>query len=230
MKLITVVSVLTKPDEYFYQFLISLAKYKHKPLLIGLGEQYAGGNFKLKKIKQLAKKLEGHTAYMLYTDCWDSIFVEEPEECALKFESMSVNALISGTSVCHPLPELSTFFPDKGKNKYINTGGIIAKPSEMIKLLDFLDVDGHSDGIDDQAILSRAYVKDSDIFKIDSDCQIFQTLYNANSDLEFHLGKGYYNTVTNTYPSIIHGDGGTRLEEVIANVHLLETSPLVEMY
>lgn len=144
-------------------------------------------------------KTSNHT-HFLYTDAWDTVALG-PE---LKIPD---GLLFSAERACYPHPEKASLYPEVSSPwKYVNGGGFCGEVAAFIKLYELHKPESE---LNDQVWLTDMYLKGYDWIKLDTNCEIFQTVaFCPESDFEVEEGR-IKNTVTGTKPLFFHGNGHT---------------------
>ncbi len=195
-------------------------------------------------IQEWANRYTGDATHLLYTDNFDTLALAGSDEVIEKFllmdlqpgESIPWNEgkpwtpykmIISTEKNCYPHPERAKDYPDtEGPWKYVNGGGWLVE-IEYFKHLcqkERLNADSH-----DQVWLMEAFLNNQAEIKLDTQCEIFQTIAFSNEDewekVGYHnervapLGKPFdghrfLNVGTGSLPVWFHGNGHTPLDFV----------------
>lgn len=164
------------------------------------------------------KKLEGYT-HFIYTDAWDTFAVAGPDKV-----DVPNGLLISAERACYPHPEKAALYPDnRSPWKYVNGGGWCGEIAAFIEMYELCPP---TTELNDQVYLTDQFLKGYLWMTLDYNCTIFQTIgFCPESDfevMEFSImnnpsgftNKFIKNTVTNTYPAFIHGNGHTPMHHI----------------
>lgn len=196
--------------------------------IIGLGQEWTGGEAKdgvllqpggAQKINLLKKELEDYpnlsNHIILFTDSYDVIINSTPSEIVSKFRTMKSPVVFSAEKTCWPKKDLQNKYPPSTTEyRFLNSGGFIGYGDHIIKIVNKIDV---SNDYDDQLYYTERYfeslVEDKNII-LDNNQNIFQTLNESLDDVLVKDGK-VFNRITNTYPLIIHGNGGSSIKNVL---------------
>lgn len=196
----------------------------------GLGQSYAphGVVSHIEHLAQAIRASDTSYSHVLMTDAYDSFFLAGEEEIAEKFLAMGSPVVISAEKNCWPLTQLAPLFPEtRSPFRFPNAGGLMGERLPLLIALDRLMKDFNDPDLDGQACnpqgrwgygLAKGLVE----AKIDSDCEIFQTMSNVDlaHDLDVDvLHSRVYNTATNRWPCVIHFNGRCSNDE-----------PMKEMY
>lgn len=162
----------------------------------------------------------GHEDFV-YTDGADTY-------CQRKFEAPKDYILYSTEKACYPHPEIAKQYrPTKSKWKYLNGGGYGGPLKLIIKFFERYGLDKHANDVNGQHEQMMAYLaaeKDGFPIKLDTKCEVFQTMAFADPS-EFEVATtfvGVENTIagekqplylknklTKTIPGILHFNGLT---------------------
>lgn len=178
------------------------------------------------KVRELLRALpkfksEGFT-HVLYTDGRDSYFIGAVDEIITKYKAHgSPRCLMSAESEPAPFPELGVAYDDPGHRfRYLNAGGYIAEIAWLERYYPLLLTPEYMQyGDNDQAGLTIAFLESKfSGLKLDTDCDIFQCVGNANAGLgtDLVVQKGppsldrlrLRNKTTSSWPVIVHFNGG----------------------
>lgn len=161
----------------------------------------------------LYKRAAGGHKKFLYADAADSFF-QRP----LSDEDIPDDHILYSTEkACYPHPEWASKHPASGSRwKFLNGGGVCGPLELMIEYYSryrLTDV-GSKNG---QAYLQEclfAAVADGFPIKLDTDCNVFQTLAFADES-EFTWEDGLlHNVITGSTPIVLHGNGLTDMRHI----------------
>lgn len=164
----------------------------------------------------------GHEDFF-YTDGADTY-------CQRKAEPPKDHILYSTEKACYPHPEIAKQYrPTKSKWKYLNGGGYGGPLKLIIEFFERYGLDKHANDVNGQHEQMMAYLaaeKDGFPIKLDTKCEVFQTMAFADPS-EFEVvtvlpegdydtrvkptggEKLLYNKLTKTKPAILHFNGLT---------------------
>lgn len=164
----------------------------------------------LNVIRKWAEHYTGDATHMLYTDAFDTLALAGPEEVVEKIPECKM--LISAEKNCYPHPERSGEYPPVSSAwKYVNGGGWIAE-IEYFKYL--CSKENLNPGSHDQVWLMDAYLNNRNEIRLDTGCEIFQTIAFSHKE-EWSEGDGrFYNMATGSCPVFFHGNGHTEMDWV----------------
>lgn len=168
----------------------------------------------------------GHEDF-IYTDGADTF-------CQRKFAVPKDYILYSTEKACYPHPEIAKQYKAvKSKWKYLNGGGYGGPLKLIIEFFERYGLDRHQNDVNGQHEQMLAYLsaeKDGFPIKLDTKCELFQTMAFADpeefevrekyvkndliNNAESEIGTKYiekvlYNKLTKTIPAILHWNGRT---------------------
>lgn len=164
----------------------------------------------LKEIPKYKKEYD----LVLFTDARDVMYWKGKQDILESLEKFKdYKMVVNAETNCYPNKDLaeSQMKIEKSKYRFLNSGMFIGEIDFVIDVLkkcmeDKLD--------DDQESLQNIYIIDSKNIKLDSNCELFQVMWDedyarsANIDVIFN-NRWIYNKKTKTYPSIFHSPGPT---------------------
>ncbi|XP_012135908.2 procollagen lysyl hydroxylase isoform X1 [Megachile rotundata] len=187
------------------------------PWLGGKVRTSAGGGYKVNLLKQALEKYKNdEERIVMFTDSYDVIFLSGLTEIIEKFKNTNARILFSAEGSCWPDKSLASKYPPAtGGKRFLNSGGFIGYASDIYAILTYAPIKNEND---DQLHYTIAYLdeklREQHKIKLDHKSEIFQNLYGAVADVElkFEGGKAsLLNTVYNTEPLILHGNGYSKL-------------------
>ncbi len=212
MKLLFVTACLYKNTEPI-KYLLNSAHVLRIPMnYYGLGTAYTPMSAKIDKlVDSLKSARDAQYTHALYTDGADSFLLRGEEDIIAAYERQgSPDCLISAERECAPVRGIEDQFPASQDYRYLCAGGFMGDISYLIITLQWLRTTylGSELECNDQAYWSMAIAEGHlSMTKIDSKCEVFQTM---SGKAEEHLtwdGEGYFNNVTQTHPCILHFNG-----------------------
>ncbi|XP_076299960.1 procollagen lysyl hydroxylase isoform X1 [Lasioglossum baleicum] len=224
---VLVFTVASNETDGYKRYISSVDTYGFRDNLnvLGMGETWKGGNMKANigggyKINLLKKALEDYKddeeKIMIFTDSYDVIFLGGLAEIVDKFKSTNARILFSAEGSCWPDKSLASKYPAAPQGKrFLNSGGVVGYLSDIYAILHYAPIENTED---DQLFFTRAFLdeklREEHKIKLDHKSEIFQNLYAAVADVElkFEGGKAsLVNTVYNTSPLVLHGNGPSKL-------------------
>ncbi len=156
-------------------------------------------------IHKALKELQGEKEIVLFVNGYNTVFINDLDEIESRFRTMNKSWLFAAGRHCacqglvnkHPL--------SKTPYRFLNSGLWIANVSYA---LDHLEgwIDRIPNESSDQDFFTKAYLSDTSVLALDYDCEIFQTLWEAETDISMSP-QGLYNNITRRHPCVLHGDG-----------------------
>lgn len=218
---IQVVTVATEKVDGYNRFIDSCNKYNIPCITLGMGKNWEGldllnspgGGHKVTLFKEYINKLneDNDNRIVIFTDSYDVVFNSNLYDIVNKFINFDCDILFAAEIYCWPDKTLIKDYPNtESKFKYLNSGGIIGNVKSYRKLLEF----SIKNSDDDQlyytlSFLNKGIHLNKLNIKLDYNCEIFQCLNGIfyYIDIEYDRSK-IKNSLTNTNPCIIHGNGG----------------------
>ena len=230
---ILVISVATYETDCYKRFIRSLEHFNLKYKILGFSDtKYSmtgiGGGFKIKLLNEYLDNMNlSEDTIIIFTDSFDVIFNDNGKNIIEKYKKIvksyvdtnnSIknidldikNKIIFSTEIsCWPDTSLKDVYQKvETKYKYLNSGGFIGYVGDIKRLvntyIDELD--------DDQLYYTKKFLENKNDIILDYNCEIFQTLNNISADITLNIDRSeVLNKYTNTKPSIIHGNGNSKL-------------------
>lgn len=212
----------------FQRLVASLERWDHCWVNIGYkANQYDGH---MCKLQQLHKYLSRDTSgVVLFVDGHDTIVNASQYDIMCGFEKFGHPFVMSAETFCAPYGDLHRPIYEAANAQistsqrtgplvypYLNCGVFMGFGKELYELLDKLAVHRIPKRHNDQGLLSERYLRNpgGDIL-LDTNAELFQSLYNAVDHVEIVDGR-IYNKVTKTTPLILHGNGGVNFDHLVA--------------
>lgn len=150
--------------------------------------------------------------HIIYTDAWDTVALGGPDELCEKYKAICPACdawLYSAEKNCFPRGDWSHIFPDTSRWRFLNAGGFMAPIDLFISIVTEY---GRKPEINDQEWGSENFCfNNGGRIMLDTQCEIFQTLYNYDEPITRELAmcdeKRIVNMITMTKPIFIHGNG-----------------------
>jgi len=219
-----IITVATDNKEPLERFIKSCNNFGLNYEILGLNQEWKGGNMKLGKgggmklrlLKEYIRKLENKNQLLLFTDSYDVIFLSNEKEILIKYENFSKDIVFAGEKTCWPNEDLKIHFTDNSSYKYINSGGFIGKASEIYELIN----NNFQDDYDDQEFIHQRYLDFKEKIAIDTKCEIFQTSSeNILDEISInHYENRIINKQFNSKPCHYHGNGGENIKVEFNNI------------
>nr|XP_050853381.1 procollagen-lysine,2-oxoglutarate 5-dioxygenase [Vespula vulgaris] len=220
-------TVASNETDGFKRYIRSTEVYgfRDRVRVLGLGKEWRGGNvktsrgggYKINLFKDALKKYhDDKERIVIFTDSYDVIFLTPLSEIIEKFKETEARILFSAEGSCWPDRSLASKYPHvTGGKRYLNSGGFMGYAFDIFAILNTATLEDHED---DQLFYTNIYLdeelREKHKIKLDHKSEIFQNLYGAVADVELIFkGQEAYlqNTVYNTIPLIVHGNGYSKL-------------------
>ena len=163
---------------------------------------------------ELLKGMAGDYDRVLFTDGCDTFFCAGLDNINRKYEDIGSDILYSAEPGLYPPHMHDEYNAHKHEHQelttpwcYPNCGGWIGKTETMIEFLDYMRT--HFTNVNEgQPRFVHAYLEDGWPIKLDSECQIFQTMSGGLGDaVEVDAQGMIHNMITKSYPCLVHFNG-----------------------
>ncbi|KAK7471384.1 hypothetical protein BaRGS_00035990, partial [Batillaria attramentaria] len=222
-----VITVATEETDGFKHFMRSAKKYGYKVKVLGMGEEwrggdvknYAGGGHKVNLLKkELAKYKDDKNLLIMFTDSYDVVLTDSSDTVRERFAKFDARVVFSAEGFCWPDASLKDKYPPvkPSEKRYLNSGGFIGYAPELYEIVRYstLRDDGDDQGYYTSIFLDRS-LRGKWNMKLDTKSEIFQNLNGALGDiiLKYRGSHSFlYNIVTGTSPVVVHGNGPIKVE------------------
>jgi len=231
MKLVT---VATHSERYYPYLELSAKRYGHDLVVLGWGERWQGFTWKYLLLKEYLKTLKPDDI-VCFIDAYDVIILEDPKTIEAKFKA-AIGDQKDKLFISRDRFETKSAFTQfainlwysglfrKCKGQYICSGTYIGYASTILTLFDNLCTEFDcAPTRNDQVILQDYCIKHEDKFIIDENSDIFiitnsNLVSKINEQEEGITYDGNKLKYGGHYPSILHGPGNARIDDII--VHL----------
>ncbi|CAF4598213.1 unnamed protein product [Rotaria socialis] len=219
-----VVSVATNETDGYLRFIRSLNVYGYNHETYGLGQPWKGGNIQFtagggQKINFLRENLvrykDDTTKIILFSDSYDVMFTQTPENLLEKFEKFKPARVIFGAEdFCWPDQNLEYEYPfvESNEKRFLNSGGFIGYASDIYEMITSKET--IKDDEDDQLFYTKIFLdknlRDKWSIVLDKKADIFMNLNGAVDEIELPLRNDevyVHNSWTDSDPIVIHGNG-----------------------
>lgn len=221
---IQAVTVGTDPVDGYKRFVDSTITYGFPYICLGFGQPWcgndmakgAGGGHKVVLLKQYLDQFDDDDKrYIVFSDCYDAVISCSPDMIINKFkklqQTLNADIIFSAEALIWPDASLTSQFPDVGTPyKFLNSGGFIGSIENIKKMIQ-TPIESHHD---DQLYYQKEYLKsvkgEMELkIKLDAKAEIFQTLSSHFNHITVNDSTSKVNnSLTNTTPLLIHGNGG----------------------
>jgi hypothetical protein len=185
------------------------------PLRIyGKGAPWRGSTYnKLKGLYWFLQRNRTQFDYVLFTDAYDSVLVAGIDRILERYLAIGTPILFSAEANCFPAApgqRLTDYPPSPTRYRFLNAGGLIAHIPYLLQAMTALEVPEVADFQSDQGWWAGVYVRRKADIALDHQCQVFQCLHSARSDLAIQ-SPAFVNRLTGSTPCVIHGNGHSRI-------------------
>jgi len=214
MKVLTYSNVANKELD---NLLYSANKFEVDLTVLGYGELYAGHISKLRAVRNYL--LKAQKDIYVFTDGHDSFFVRHNDVLAdWLYFNYNGGIIMSAERACNPYPIFDRIYPKCNSSfKYLNSGGWIADRDSMLDMLEDMHIDRHLNyHTNDQGLISAYFLSNEGTIVLDTQCEVFQCLYQICDTIDYNKQKGVFNKETCSYPIVLHGNGRADLTKGLA--------------
>lgn len=228
-----VITVATEENEALNRFKDSCHKNNIPYKILGLGQEWTGGPAEngvllqpggAQKINLLKEDLKTYpdlgNHIIMFTDSYDVLFNDGPKNIVKKFREMKSAVVFSAEKTCWPDENLKDKYPmTMSPYRFLNSGGFIGYGDHISEIINKVEV---GNDYDDQLYYTERFfesLEDGKNIKLDHQQDLFQTMGDAVNDIKIVDGK-IYNKETNTYPLIVHANGGSYVKEALNDMYV----------
>ncbi len=222
MKIITYASNLNQIG--YVHGLVASCNYYGLDLVTLRSETWTTHRQKIALLKEYLPTIDPDEI-VLFTDAYDVIMLMNEVEILSKYSKLSEpsKVLVSADRFCSPDPELAKYFEVKHTGySYVSGGGMMGKVSDFISILDKITEVEKVDKPEsnklyswcDQYLWTKTFIQYPELFTIDSNCEIFQTLCNRFVLEQLYIFKNNEPELSDTEDLY----GRESIRKVIANV------------
>ncbi len=217
------ITVGTDNNDCCKRYVESCKKYGIEPIILGMGEQWLGGNMidgpgGGHKINLLKKYLESisDNKILIFTDCYDVIMNNNINIIIEKYKKLFHGKIVfAGETSCWPDKNLIASYPEHTKNiptRYLNSGLFIGYTNDIKNVLS----ENILDNSDDQLYYTNLFLKQDNI-TIDYNCELFLCLNGITDRINIDKSMNclIYN---NNRPTFIHGNGPENIKLFFNNI------------
>jgi hypothetical protein len=213
------------PQEWYYLYHQLFKSVGNVEILVlGQGEgEYTGLSDKPRILYNAIKNGLIKEEIIVFVDAWDVVFASSVESVVNRFKDFNTEIIFGAEKNCFPSCFKREYdrLGSSSSYKYLNSGVIIGYTGAMMITLEAMDapnlpVDyydgrtGRNYHFNDQANYMDMFLRKPVNMKLDYGCAIAQNMQDVEEgDLDFS-GDRIRNTETNTYPMIIHFNGGSK--------------------
>ena len=227
-----VITVATERNDNLQRFEDSCKENGIPYMFLGLGDKWESGRAEngvllepggAQKIIYLRDEIKTwddlENTIILFTDSYDVIFNDGPKEIVRKFREFDSPIVFSAEKTCWPNSNIADEYPEvEGEYKYLNSGGIVGYGNHILEMVD-IEIEKSDD---DQEYYTTYFLESifnqTEEITLDYKQILFQTLNLAVDEVKVESGK-IRNVVTNTTPSIIHGNGPDYIKDRLDEIY-----------
>ncbi|XP_029471734.1 procollagen-lysine,2-oxoglutarate 5-dioxygenase 2 isoform X2 [Rhinatrema bivittatum] len=221
-----ILTVATKKTDGYHRFMQSAKYFNYSVKVLGGAEAWKGGGSANsigggQKVRLLKEALSGYAdqedLLILFTDSYDVIFAEGPEELLKKFQESHHKVIFTAEGLIWPDKRLADKYPIvRSGKRFLNSGGFIGYVSHINQIVQQWNL---QDNDDDQLFYTKIYIdqlqRERINITLDHKCTIFQSLNGAVDEVSLIFENGRArarNSVYETLPVVIHGNGPTKIQ------------------
>ncbi len=220
----TVVTVTNRiPTEPYYRFGAwkeSLARFGEEPVVLGMDEPWAGLVSKPRHLLKWLRSGVCKSDCLVFCDSWDVLFIKSPDKIAAEWDTLGRPWICGAERALFPPGDESPWPKSGSPYRFLNSGAIISTPDDMRLVLEAMDPDALPDdhevtpGVmfhsNDQAWLQALFLKQPIPMRLDTECRFIWNLCDVPTTSAGFFARGVHNLETNTYPGILHANGGAK--------------------
>ena len=149
--------------------------------------------------------------HFFYSDSYDSIVTKSMNEAFISIKDYDC-ILMSAERGCYPHPDKEKLYPKhESPFHFVNGGGWFCN-AEVFKRA--VQSNPLTVNTVDQVWFTNLFLNNPEYVKLDYECNTFQTVAFC-PDSDFIIGNTIYNTITNSFPAFIHGNGHTPIDKFL---------------
>ena len=212
-------------DDRFCRAVESAIRHNFELIILGWGEKWLGLSQKLTGAYNYIKSLPPKDV-ILFTDAFDVLYTDEPDNILQKFLSAKTEILFSAECGCwpHVMEDRDACFNKYPKSptpyRYLNSGTWIgyAKPAADMLLQIIKEAGNDFTNANDQKLVADFYINGRFGIKLDFYNLIFQSMHMTLDPPLPHCNpvehviktpeNKWKNKLTNSLPSVFHFNGG----------------------
>jgi hypothetical protein len=231
---LTVVAVANEEPKHDYllrgwgAFLKSSRRYGYEPVILGWAEPWGGLGSKPKLLKSAIEAGVVNTEYILFADAYDVWFATSPRHLLERFHDFNCDIVWNAEKNCFPTTDWARHHPETDSPfRFFNSGLSIGKTQSYLAAINQMGAEywtedhQRSDGswfhLNDQnewmaKFLFGQCAPEEPKMKLDTTCQLFQTLVGVRPD-ELDLNANEIrNLVTGSTPMAYHANGPAKTD------------------
>ena len=221
----TLVTVATQHTPGLARYLRSAQHAGLQVVRLGAGQEWQGGDmeagpgggWKVNLLRTELKTRRDQPGLLMFTDSYDVVLTGDKEEILAKYDQFNTEIVFGAENFCWPDNSLRSRYPDvKEGMRFLNSGGFIGPAASLYEMLEAGGELGDTE--DDQLFYTRIYL-DHELrvklgIKLDHRAELFQNLNGEQENVELRFRESQpflQNLLYNTEPSVIHGNGPSKL-------------------
>ncbi|XP_037810669.1 LOW QUALITY PROTEIN: procollagen-lysine,2-oxoglutarate 5-dioxygenase [Lucilia sericata] len=224
---VKVFTVATEETDGFLRYIRSAKVYGIEVTPLGMYKKWKGGDmegpgggFKVNLLREALKPLKDEKdTIILFTDSYDVLFTTGLPEILQKFKESNAKLLFSAEKYCWPDESLANKYPavEPNASPYLNSGAFIGYAPQVWALLEAEIADTDDDQLYYTKVFLNEELRKKLDMKLDTTSILFQNLNGAKDDVKLDVdldtNEGVLKNINFlTTPSILHGNGPSKLE------------------
>lgn len=178
-----------------------------------LNHPWKGFGTKIRGTRDYLSEIAGDYTHFVFVDAHDTFFLGPPDELTTKLFLFRDHLTANAEKACWPDANLEIDCPRiESEWRFLNSGVYSCPVRLFCELLDAHPIAYHED--DQRWMTSLFLYQKPDHLRIDHNCVMFQSIaFQAPGDFRTANGR-IFNRKTKTRPTVVHGNGGTRMDWV----------------
>ncbi len=174
--------------------LVTSARKFNWPIFIICESNWKGFKHKFEKVLETREKLKKDYTHVISLDAFDTVIVRSRYEF-----NVNDDLILAAEKNCWPDKSQIGRYPEiKSPFRFVNSSFCMSSKYDANEI-------GLIQDEDDQLHLTKFYLNNMDKVKLDSNCEIFQSLYQFDDSNNFTTKLE--NKITGTMPFFFHGNG-----------------------
>jgi hypothetical protein len=220
--MIRLVTVATHNEGYMSWLIKSCKRHNVKLNVLGWGKKWKNFTQKFELIMDFLNECNDNDL-ICFIDAYDVILLRPIDELEQIYNKIDKDIIISSENVNETVDffwgKLRDDYFSLCKNNRINSGLYISKACKLKEILKeiLLNYNVLNNNNDDQKMITKHCENNKNMYHIDTNNEIFLTIFNPmfnekNNKIKIIDQKLFYE---NNQPFFIHGNGNTRLDDII---------------
>jgi hypothetical protein len=218
-----IVTVATHSEFYFPYLIKSCTRFGYNLVVLGFKEKWLGFNWRFKLMINFLNTLKNNDI-VCFIDGYDVICNRDLNELRDEFikfknQNQDIKIIISHDKIINKFYEYLIKIKMNNYGTLINAGSYIGYVSDLLYVLNKIQIIDSNNDSDDQILLTQYYKNHKNDIYIDTETDFFVSLsYKLkNNDIFFEI-KNNIAFYKNKQPFFIHGQGFTNLNKLIQNL------------